>query len=75
MKKKINFQHLARSYNSIPKSEHQRTLLQLVDKLKNNVCNFYIRGDISYQLPGKNGAIVIEEDDGNKVPCKKRVVT
>ena len=53
MKKKIIVKHLAESYNLIPKSKHQRTSLNLPDKLKNDVYNFYIRDDISYQLPEK----------------------
>ena len=52
MKKKIFVKHLGESYNLIPKSKHQRTSLKLADKLKDDVYNFYIRDDISYQLPG-----------------------
>ena len=67
MKKKIIVKHLAESYNLIPKSKHQRISLKLADKLKNDVYNFYIRDDISYQLPGKKDTIVVKEEDGSKV--------
>ncbi len=48
--------------------------LQLVDKLKNDVQNFYLRDDISYRLPGKKDTIVVKEDDGSKVTYQKRIL-
>ncbi|CAF0957579.1 unnamed protein product [Didymodactylos carnosus] len=40
---------------------------KLAGKLKNDVHNFYLRDDISYQLPGKRDTVVIKEDDGKKI--------
>ena len=74
MKKKVIVKHLAESYNLIPKSKHQRTSLKLADKLKNDVYNFYIRDDISYQLPGKKDTIIVREKDGSKVIYQKRIL-
>jgi hypothetical protein len=51
----------------IPKSKHPRTIVQLADKLKNDVHNFFLQDDISYQLPDTRNTIVIKEDDGSKV--------
>ncbi|CAF1101340.1 unnamed protein product [Adineta ricciae] len=51
-KKKIIVQHLAEKFGLLPKSTHQRISLQLTDQLKNAVHNFYLRDDVSYQLPG-----------------------
>ena len=36
--------------------------------------NFYIRDDISYQLPGKKDTIVVKKDDGSKVTYQKRIL-
>ena len=66
-KKKVIIQHLAETFGLIPKSKHQRTTVQLADKLKNDVHNFYLRDDISYQLPGTRDTAVIKEFDGSKV--------
>ena len=74
MKKKIIVKHLAESYNLIPKSKHQRTSLKLADKLKNDIYNFYIRDDISYQLPGKKDTVVVKEKDGSTVTYQKRIL-
>ncbi|CAF4588566.1 unnamed protein product, partial [Rotaria sp. Silwood2] len=65
-KKKVVIQHLAETYGLIPKSKHQCTTVLLADKLKNDVHNFYLRDDISYQLPGKKDTIVIKDDDGSR---------
>ncbi|CAF1182850.1 unnamed protein product, partial [Rotaria magnacalcarata] len=48
--KKIVIQHLAEKFGLVPKSKHQRNTLQLADKLKTDIHNFYQRDDISYQL-------------------------
>ena len=74
MKKKVIVKHLAESYNLISKSKHQRISLKLADKLKNDVYNFYIRDDISYQLPRKKDTIVVKEEDGSKVTYQKRIL-
>ncbi len=58
----------------IPKSKHKRTTVHLADKVKNDVYNFYIRDDISYQLPGKKDTVVVKEDDGSKVTYQKRIL-
>ncbi|CAF1536035.1 unnamed protein product, partial [Rotaria sp. Silwood1] len=73
-KKKVIIQHLAETFGLIPKSKHQRTTIQLADKLKNDVHNFYLRDDISYQLPGKRDTVVIKEDDRSKVTYQKRIL-
>ncbi|CAF4522087.1 unnamed protein product, partial [Didymodactylos carnosus] len=74
LKKKVVIQHVAQSLGLIPKSMHKRTALQLADKLKNDVHNFYLRDDVSYQLPGKKDTIVVKEDDGSKVTYQKRIL-
>ena len=73
-KKKIVIQHLAKQFGLLPKSKHQRTSLQLTDAIKTDVRNFYLRDDISYQLPGKRDAMVVKDDDGNKVTFQKRIL-
>ncbi|CAF4073123.1 unnamed protein product, partial [Rotaria sp. Silwood2] len=73
-KKKVVIQHLAETYGLIPKSKHQCTTVQLADKLKNDVHNFYLRDDISYQLPGKKDTIVIKDDDGSRVTYQKQIL-
>ncbi|CAF4853346.1 unnamed protein product, partial [Rotaria sp. Silwood2] len=73
-KKKVIIQHLAGTFGLISKSKHQRTTVQLADQLKTDVYNFYLRDDISYQLPGKKDTIVIKEDDGSKVTYQKRIL-
>jgi hypothetical protein len=73
-KKKVVIQHLAETFGLIPKSKHQRTTVQLADQLKNDVHNFYLRDDISYQLPGKRDTVVVKEDDGSKVTHQKRIL-
>ena len=57
-KKKVIIQHLAQGVGLIPKPTHKRNAIRLGDKLKNDVHNFYLRDDISHQLPGKRDAIV-----------------
>jgi hypothetical protein len=42
VKKKVIIQHLAQSVGLIPKPTHKRTALQVADKLKNDVHNFYL---------------------------------
>ncbi|CAF1682944.1 unnamed protein product [Rotaria magnacalcarata] len=59
----IAIQHLAEKFGLVPKSKRQRITLQLADKLKTDVHNFYQRDDISYQLPGKRDTVVVKEDD------------
>ena len=58
----------------IPKTKHQRTTVQLADKLKTDIYNFYLRDDISYQLPGIKDTLVIKEDDASKVIYQKRTL-
>ncbi|CAF4314660.1 unnamed protein product [Didymodactylos carnosus] len=48
--------------------------IQLADKLKNDVHNFYLRNDISYQSPGKRDTVIIKEDDGSKATYQKRIL-
>ncbi|CAF1280199.1 unnamed protein product [Rotaria magnacalcarata] len=43
-------------------------------KLKDDVHNFYVRNDISYQLPGKRDVVVAKEDDGRKITYQKRIL-
>ena len=74
VKKKAIVQHLAQTVGLIPKPTHQRTALQLDDKLKNDVHNFYLRDDISYQLPGKRDTVVVKQDDGSKITHQKRIL-
>ncbi|CAF1985414.1 unnamed protein product [Rotaria magnacalcarata] len=73
-KKKVVIQHLAEKFGLVPKSKHQRITLQLADKLKIDIHNFYQRDDISYQLPGKRDTVVVKEDDGKKVTYQKRIL-
>ncbi|CAF4510123.1 unnamed protein product, partial [Rotaria magnacalcarata] len=56
-KKKVVIQHLAEKFGLVPKSKHQRITLQLADKLKIDIHNFYQRDDISYQLPDENKSV------------------
>jgi len=74
MKKKVVIQHLAQNVGLIPKPTHQRSTLQLSDKLKTDIHNFYVRDDISYQLPGKRDTVVVKKDDGSKVTYQKRIL-
>ena len=73
-KKNVIIQHLAQDVGLIPKPTHKRIALQLGDKLKNEVRNFYLRDDILYQLPGKKDTIVVKEDDGSKITYQKRIL-
>lgn len=73
-KKKVIVQHLAEKFGLLLKSTHQRTSLRLADKLKDDIHNFYVRNDISYQLPGKRDTVVVKDDDGNKVTYQKRIL-
>ena len=43
----------------ISESKHHRTTVQLADTLKTDVYNFYLRDDISYQLPAKKDTLII----------------
>ncbi len=58
----------------IPKPTYKRTAFQVADKLKNDVHNFYLRDDISYQLTGKKDTVVVKDDDGSKVTYQKRIL-
>ena len=58
----------------ISKPTHNRTTTQLTDQLKNDVYNFYLRDDVSYQLPGKRDTVVVKGDDGSKKTYQKRVL-
>ena len=73
-KKKVVAQHLAKQFGLISKSKHQRTSLQLADKVKTEVENFYLRDDISYQLPGKRDVVVVKDSNGSKVTYQKRIL-
>ena len=42
--------------------------------MKDDVHSFYLRDDISYQLPGKKDTVVVKEDDGSKVTYQKRIL-
>ena len=73
-KKKVVVQHLAEQFGLISKSKHQRTSLQLADKVKTEVENFYLRDDILYQLPGKRDVVVVKDSNGSKVTYQKRIL-
>ena len=73
-KKKVVVQHLAKQFGLISKSKHQRTSLQLADKVKTEVENFYLRDDISYQLSGKRDVVVVKDSNGSKVTYQKRIL-
>ncbi|CAF3410399.1 unnamed protein product [Rotaria socialis] len=73
-KKKVVIQYLTEKFGLVPKSKHQRITLQLADKLKTDIHNFYQRDDISYQLPDKRDTVVVKDDDGKKVTYQKRIL-
>lgn len=73
-KKKVVVKHLAEKFGLIPKPKHQRTSLQLADNIKDDVQDFYLRDDISYQLPGKRDTVVVKDDDGSKLTYQKRIL-
>ena len=73
-KKKVLIRHLAESCGLIPKPTHQRIMVQISEKVKNDVQNFYLRDDILYQLPGKRDSIVIREADRSKTIHQKRIL-
>ncbi|CAF1582205.1 unnamed protein product, partial [Didymodactylos carnosus] len=73
-KKKKIVQHLAQKFGLIPKPTHHRTSVQLSPKLKKDIYNFYVRDDVSYQLPGKRDTIVVKDDVGQKTTYQKRVL-
>ncbi|CAF4190165.1 unnamed protein product [Rotaria socialis] len=73
-KKKVVIQYLTEKFGLVLKSKHQRITLQLADKLKTDIHNFYQRDDISYQLPDKRGTVVVKDDDGKKVTYQKRIL-
>ncbi|CAF4436359.1 unnamed protein product, partial [Didymodactylos carnosus] len=58
-KKKDVIQHLAQKYNLVPKSVQQRTCANISDQIKNAVHKFYLKDDVSYQLPEENKGIII----------------
>ncbi|CAF0859590.1 unnamed protein product [Adineta ricciae] len=66
--------HLAETLGLVSKPKQQRTTVQLANQLKIDVYNFYLRDDISYQLPGKRDTIVVKEDDGSKKTYQKRIL-
>ena len=61
-------------FDLISESKHHRTTVQLADKLKTDVYNFYLRDDISYQLPAKKDTLIIKKDDGGIVTYQKRIL-
>ncbi|CAF3030893.1 unnamed protein product [Rotaria sp. Silwood2] len=61
-------------FNLLPKSKHKRTTLQVAEKLRDDVHNFYLRDDISYQLPGKRNTVVVRGADGSRITYQKRVL-
>ena len=73
-KKKAITQHLAETYSLFPKSKHQRITSKLANRLETDVYNFYLRDDISYQLPDKRHRIVVKEDNGTRVTYQKRIL-
>ncbi|CAF0901140.1 unnamed protein product [Didymodactylos carnosus] len=64
----------AQKFGLIPKPTHHRTSVQLSAKLKKDIYNFYVRDDVSYQLPGKRDTIVVKDDDGQKTTYQKRIL-
>ena len=46
-------------FGLISEGKHHRTTVQIVDKLKTDFYNFYLRDDISYQLPAKKDTLII----------------
>lgn len=73
-KKTAIIEHLAQSVGLIPKRTHERSSLQISDKIKDHIYNFYIRDDVSYQLPGKRDTIVVKQNDGSKITYQKRIL-
>ena len=66
-RKKIIVQHLAQTTNLLPKTTLKRVIVQIADKLKLDVHNFYICDDISYQLPGRKDTVVAKADHKSNV--------
>ncbi|CAF0958568.1 unnamed protein product, partial [Didymodactylos carnosus] len=73
-KKKDVIQHLAQKYNLVPKPVQQHTCANTFDQIKNAVHKFYLRDDVSYQLPDKRGTIVVKNDDNTKITYHKRIL-
>ena len=73
-KKNAIIEHLAQSVGLIAKPTHERNSLQISDKIKDDVYNFYMRDDISYQLPGKRDTVVVKQNDGSKITYQKRIL-
>ncbi|CAF2142451.1 unnamed protein product [Rotaria magnacalcarata] len=69
-----SFSKTLKKFCLLSKSKHQRTSLKLADKLKDDVHNFYVRNNISYQLPGKRDVVITKEDDGSKITYQKRIL-
>ncbi|CAF4454979.1 unnamed protein product, partial [Didymodactylos carnosus] len=65
---------LAQKYNLVPKPVQQRTCANISDEIKNAVHKFYLRDDVSYQLPGKRDTIVVKNDDNTKITYQKRIL-
>ncbi|CAF1367234.1 unnamed protein product [Didymodactylos carnosus] len=74
LKKKAVVRHLAQKYGLLPKDTHQRTSLKLSDKLKKDIHQFYIRDDISIQLPDKCDTVILKDELGVKTTGQKRVL-
>ncbi|CAF1613413.1 unnamed protein product, partial [Didymodactylos carnosus] len=73
-KKKDVIQHIAQKYNLVPKPVQQRTCANMSDQIKNAVHKFYLRDNVSYQLPGKRDTIVVKNDDNTKITYQKRIL-
>ncbi|CAF0954428.1 unnamed protein product [Didymodactylos carnosus] len=63
-KKNVVVQHIAKKLGLIAPSTHERVTAQHPEKLKEAVQKFYVRDDISYQLPRKRDTIVVKDVQG-----------
>ncbi|CAF1260225.1 unnamed protein product [Didymodactylos carnosus] len=64
----------SQKYNLVPKPVRQRTCANISDQIKNAVHKFYLRDDVSYQLPGKRDTVVVKNDDNIKITYQKRIL-
>ena len=63
--KKAVIEHLAQNVGLIAQPTHERSSLQISNKIKD---------DVSYQLPGKRDTIVVKHNDGSKTTYQKRIL-
>jgi len=63
--KKAVIEHLAQNVGLIAQPTHERSSLQISNKIKD---------DVSYQLPGKRDTVVVKHNDGSKITYQKRIL-